>query len=53
MCVIQVGFTSVSDYITYTWVKDDEVAFNEEVIQVSNSCSQVELEKQYQKNLTG
>lgn len=30
----QVGFTSVSDYITYTWVKDDEVAFNEEVIQV-------------------
>uniref|UniRef100_A0A671Y3Z1 Inositol polyphosphate-5-phosphatase Ka n=1 Tax=Sparus aurata TaxID=8175 RepID=A0A671Y3Z1_SPAAU len=30
----EVGFTSVSDYITYTWVKDDEVAFNEEVIQV-------------------
>ncbi|XP_020492506.2 inositol polyphosphate 5-phosphatase K isoform X3 [Labrus bergylta] len=30
----KVGFTSVSDYITYTWVKDDEVAFNEEVIQV-------------------
>lgn len=22
------------DYITYTWVKDDEVAFNEELIQV-------------------
>lgn len=34
-CVnFQVGFSSVSDYITYTWVKDDEVAFNEEVIQV-------------------
>ena len=31
---IQVGFASVSDYITYTWVKDDEVAFNEEDIQV-------------------
>ncbi|KAI3354491.1 hypothetical protein L3Q82_019003, partial [Scortum barcoo] len=30
----KVGFTSVSDYLTYTWVKDDEVAFNEEVIQV-------------------
>ncbi|XP_051255536.1 inositol polyphosphate 5-phosphatase Ka isoform X2 [Dicentrarchus labrax] len=30
----KVGFTSVSDYITYTWVKDDEVAFNEEIIQV-------------------
>ncbi|XP_060902157.1 inositol polyphosphate 5-phosphatase K-like isoform X1 [Labrus mixtus] len=30
----KVGFTNVSDYITYTWVKDDEVAFNEEVIQV-------------------
>lgn len=24
------------DYITYTWVKDDEVAFNEELIQVKN-----------------
>lgn len=22
------------DYITYAWVKDDEVAFNEELIQV-------------------
>ncbi|XP_029026046.1 inositol polyphosphate 5-phosphatase Ka isoform X2 [Betta splendens] len=30
----KVGFTCVSDYITYTWVKDDEVAFNEEIIQV-------------------
>lgn len=30
----QVGFTTVLDYITYTWVKDDEVAFNEELIQV-------------------
>lgn len=31
----QVGFTTVLDYITYTWVKDDEVAFNEEFFQVS------------------
>ncbi|XP_067362910.1 inositol polyphosphate 5-phosphatase Ka isoform X1 [Channa argus] len=30
----KVGFTSVSDYITYTWVKDNEVVFNEEIIQV-------------------
>lgn len=30
----QVGFSNFSDYITYTWVKDDEVAFNEEEIQV-------------------
>lgn len=30
----QVGFSSVSDYITYTWVTDNEVAFNEELIQV-------------------
>uniref|UniRef100_A0A3P9GXF2 Inositol polyphosphate-5-phosphatase Ka n=1 Tax=Oryzias latipes TaxID=8090 RepID=A0A3P9GXF2_ORYLA len=27
----KVGFSSVSDYITYTWVKDNEVAFNQEV----------------------
>lgn len=31
----QVGFSSVSDYITYTWVKDDEVAINEEMMQVA------------------
>ncbi|XP_037322498.2 inositol polyphosphate 5-phosphatase Ka isoform X2 [Pungitius pungitius] len=30
----KVGFCSVSDYITYTWVKDNQVASNEEVIQV-------------------
>ncbi|XP_034403795.1 inositol polyphosphate 5-phosphatase Ka isoform X2 [Cyclopterus lumpus] len=30
----KVGFASVSDYITYTWVKDDEVASSEEVVQV-------------------
>ncbi|XP_027135962.1 inositol polyphosphate 5-phosphatase Ka isoform X1 [Larimichthys crocea] len=30
----KVGFTSASDYITYMWVKDDEVAFNEEDIKV-------------------
>nr|XP_046244395.1 inositol polyphosphate 5-phosphatase Ka isoform X3 [Scatophagus argus] len=32
--LFKVGFTSVSDYITYTWVKDGEVAFNDEVMQV-------------------
>lgn len=31
---VQVGFSSFSDYVTYTWVKDDEVVFNEEEIQV-------------------
>uniref|UniRef100_H3D9W7 Inositol polyphosphate-5-phosphatase Ka n=1 Tax=Tetraodon nigroviridis TaxID=99883 RepID=H3D9W7_TETNG len=30
----KVGFTAVLDYITYTWVKDDEVAFNEELNQI-------------------
>ncbi|XP_062872824.1 inositol polyphosphate 5-phosphatase Ka isoform X2 [Trichomycterus rosablanca] len=30
----KVGFQSISDYITYTWVKDDLVAFNNELIQV-------------------
>ncbi|XP_051521395.1 inositol polyphosphate 5-phosphatase K-like isoform X1 [Myxocyprinus asiaticus] len=30
----KVGFKSVSDYITYIWVKDDQVAFNDEVFQV-------------------
>lgn len=34
VCVLQVGFRSVSDYITYTWVKDDEVSFNDELTQV-------------------
>lgn len=37
----KVGFTSVTDYITYTWVKDDEVAFNEEVIQVYVSKEEI------------
>ncbi|XP_034722623.1 inositol polyphosphate 5-phosphatase Ka isoform X2 [Etheostoma cragini] len=37
----KVGFTCVSDYITYTWVKDDEVAFNEEVIQVYVSKEEI------------
>ncbi|XP_037534372.1 inositol polyphosphate 5-phosphatase Ka [Nematolebias whitei] len=30
----KVGFSSFSDYVTYTWVKDDEVAVNEEQMQV-------------------
>ncbi|XP_030007877.1 inositol polyphosphate 5-phosphatase Ka isoform X2 [Sphaeramia orbicularis] len=36
-----VGFTSMSDYITYTWVKDDEVAFNEELMQVYVSKEEI------------
>lgn len=31
------------DYITYTWVKDDEVAFNEELFQVKNDHVKKEL----------
>lgn len=53
---IKVGFTSVSDYLTYTWVKDDEVAFNEEVIQVATRAPMSQtsflshyLEKKHQK----
>ncbi|XP_016119269.1 inositol polyphosphate 5-phosphatase K-like [Sinocyclocheilus grahami] len=30
----KVGFKSVSDYITYTWVKDDQVSFTDELFQV-------------------
>uniref|UniRef100_A0A9J8AN99 Inositol polyphosphate-5-phosphatase Ka n=1 Tax=Cyprinus carpio carpio TaxID=630221 RepID=A0A9J8AN99_CYPCA len=30
----KVGFKSVSDYITYTWVKDYQVSFTEELFQV-------------------
>ncbi|XP_069003530.1 inositol polyphosphate 5-phosphatase K-like isoform X2 [Embiotoca jacksoni] len=37
----RVGFSSVSDYITYTWVKDDEVALNEEIIQVYVSKEEI------------
>uniref|UniRef100_A0A1A7XDV4 Inositol polyphosphate-5-phosphatase K n=1 Tax=Iconisemion striatum TaxID=60296 RepID=A0A1A7XDV4_9TELE len=37
----KVGFSSVSDYITYTWVKDDELAFNQEVIQVFVSKEEI------------
>ncbi|KAM6933761.1 inositol polyphosphate 5-phosphatase K-like [Xenentodon cancila] len=37
----KVGFSSVSDYITYTWVKDNEAAFNGEVMQVFVSKEQI------------
>uniref|UniRef100_A0A3Q0T809 Inositol polyphosphate-5-phosphatase Ka n=1 Tax=Amphilophus citrinellus TaxID=61819 RepID=A0A3Q0T809_AMPCI len=40
----KVGFSSVLDYITYTWVKDDEVAFNEEVIQVYVSKEEIPVQ---------
>lgn len=39
--LFKVGFSSISDYITYTWVKDDEVAFNEEIIQVYVSKEEI------------
>ncbi|KAL7849135.1 hypothetical protein SRHO_G00207580 [Serrasalmus rhombeus] len=37
----KVGFRSISDYITYTWVKDDQVAFNDEVVQVYVSKEEI------------
>ncbi|KAM9441678.1 inositol polyphosphate 5-phosphatase K-like isoform 1-T1 [Salvelinus alpinus] len=37
----KVGFRSVSDYITYTWVKDDEVSFNDELTQVYVSKDEI------------
>ncbi|KAF7649599.1 hypothetical protein LDENG_00138960 [Lucifuga dentata] len=40
----KVGFTSVSDYITYTWVKDDEVVSNNELIQVYVSKEEIPVE---------
>ncbi|CAL8342666.1 unnamed protein product [Arctogadus glacialis] len=32
--LFKVGFSCVSDYITYAWVKDDEVASSEELVRV-------------------
>ncbi|KAK7172016.1 hypothetical protein R3I93_004341 [Phoxinus phoxinus] len=32
--LFKVGFKSVSDYITYTWVKDDQVSLDDELFQV-------------------
>ncbi|XP_061924570.1 inositol polyphosphate 5-phosphatase Ka isoform X2 [Entelurus aequoreus] len=37
----KVGFSSVFDYITYTWVKDDEVAVDEEAIKVYMSKDEI------------
>lgn len=37
----KVGFTSVKDYITYTWVKDNEAAFNDELMQVFISKEEI------------
>ncbi|XP_077422631.1 inositol polyphosphate 5-phosphatase K-like isoform X5 [Vanacampus margaritifer] len=37
----KVGFTSVSDYITYTWVKDDEVSIDEDAIKVYVSKEEI------------
>ncbi|XP_071327929.1 inositol polyphosphate 5-phosphatase K-like isoform X2 [Trachinotus anak] len=40
----KVGFASITDYITYTWVKDAEVAFNEEIIQVYVSKEEIPVQ---------
>ncbi|KAJ3591124.1 hypothetical protein NHX12_009071, partial [Muraenolepis orangiensis] len=32
--LFKVGFSCVSDYITYTWVKDHQVSFSQEMVQV-------------------
>ncbi|KAI4902334.1 hypothetical protein NFI96_001262 [Prochilodus magdalenae] len=37
----KVGFKNTRDYITYTWVKDDQVAFNDEVAQVYVSKEEI------------
>lgn len=37
----KVGFQSISDYITYTWVKDDQVAFSNEHVQVFVSREEI------------
>ncbi|MCI4386123.1 hypothetical protein PGIGA_G00058700 [Pangasianodon gigas] len=37
----KVGFQSISDYITYTWVKDDQVALSNELIQVYVSKEEI------------
>lgn len=47
MSEFQVGFSSVSDYITYTWVKDDEVAFNDKVMQVAAKGAWSVAESEY------
>ncbi|CAK6965449.1 inositol polyphosphate 5-phosphatase Ka [Scomber scombrus] len=42
--LFKVGFTSLSDYTTFTWVKDDEVAFNDEVTQVYISKEEIPVQ---------
>ncbi|KPP75478.1 hypothetical protein Z043_105271 [Scleropages formosus] len=39
--VYKVGFRSVSDYITYTWVKDDEVFCSDKLIKVYVSKDEI------------
>ncbi|XP_015245362.1 PREDICTED: inositol polyphosphate 5-phosphatase K-like isoform X3 [Cyprinodon variegatus] len=38
---LEVGFGGVSDYITYAWVKDNEAAFNGELMQVFVSKEEI------------
>ncbi|XP_041919559.1 inositol polyphosphate 5-phosphatase Ka isoform X1 [Alosa sapidissima] len=37
----KVGFKSTMDYITYTWVKDDQVSLNDELVQVYVSKDEI------------
>ncbi|KAF3848152.1 hypothetical protein F7725_021180 [Dissostichus mawsoni] len=39
--LFKVGFSSVTDYITYTWVKDDEMNSSEEATQVYVSKEEI------------
>ncbi|XP_036380523.1 inositol polyphosphate 5-phosphatase K-like isoform X1 [Megalops cyprinoides] len=39
----KVGFKSASDYVTYTWVKDDEVSNSDERVQVYVSKEEIPL----------
>ncbi|XP_061684559.1 inositol polyphosphate 5-phosphatase Ka isoform X1 [Syngnathoides biaculeatus] len=40
----KVGFTSVLDYITYTWVKDDVLSINEDAIKVYVSKEEIPVQ---------
>ncbi|KAJ1186463.1 hypothetical protein NDU88_003244 [Pleurodeles waltl] len=40
----KVGFRHTNDYVTYAWVKDDEISFSEDVNQVYISADEIPLE---------
>uniref|UniRef100_A0AAY4ERF6 Inositol polyphosphate-related phosphatase domain-containing protein n=2 Tax=Denticeps clupeoides TaxID=299321 RepID=A0AAY4ERF6_9TELE len=39
----KVGFKSMTDYVTYTWVKDDQVSLSDELVQVYVSKDEIPL----------